>query len=346
MLSSKRRRDFFSPDEVLKEIRTDKFRPVYLLVGEARERGEEIVSELKRRIISPGFDSFDFESVSAQDIGSHLPIAVVVQRIRQAPFVSPKRLVVIRDAHSLSSNEFRELLNGLAKSHALGAKSSCVTVVFYNQECQTPWGGFDQRLIGEFEAVGLGEAVVDCRPLTGEMLINLLKSWGESLGLKLTPGGLRVLVDICGEDLGILKRELEKFACVLKPGEGLDEKTVLRYAGMSRVFEIGEYVKLVMLRKAGEGLVVLHRLEEEGEEPVVIIAWLTQALIEVMKGKVGEILPERMWRAPKAALALWSVEGIRRALEKLYYINVEIVSGHPEPFLLLDMWTVGIGGQS
>jgi hypothetical protein len=34
---------------------------------------------------------------------------------------------------------------------------------------------------------------------------------------------------------------------------------------------------------------------------------------------------------------------LKKALHKLYQINLEILRGYPEPFALLDIWTVGTG---
>ena len=48
-------------------------------------------------------------------------------------------------------------------------------------------------------------------------------------------------------------------------------------AGQSREFELNEYVNLVGRRDSAGALAVLERLQDWGEEPVKITAWLATA---------------------------------------------------------------------
>lgn len=341
LVKAKKKKDFFSPESIIKEIMTGRFRPVYLLLGEDRERGEEIVHLLKEKLISPGMEAFDYETVYAKDIGADLPTALVVQRTRQPAFSSRRRLVVIRDVQVLPEKLIDELFVGLGHP-----PDTTTVVVFWSEDYHTPWGWLDKRITNILHEIGEGNVVVDCQPPQGEALVKALKAWAKELNLATTPGALELLIAACGENTGVLKQELKKFATIFGTGETIDENAVRRYAGMSRAFELEEYVKLATLREVVAALKVLRRLEELGEEPVTIIAWLTHALIDILRVKTKEWFIGRLWRAPQEALHLWSEEGINRALRKLYLINAAILTGHPEPFVLLDMWTVGIGQKS
>ncbi|MEO0071454.1 MAG: DNA polymerase III subunit delta [candidate division WOR-3 bacterium] len=336
-----KKKEFYSPESIIKEIATGKIRPVYLLLGEDRERGEAIVQILKEKLVSPGMEAFDYETVYGKDIGAELPIALLIQRTRQPAFSSKRRLMVIRDIQVLSEKLNSELFTGLKHT-----PNSATAVVFYSEDYRTPWGGLNRRIANILQGVGEESAIVDCQPPQGEGLVKFLQVQAKELGLRITPEVLEFLVATCGEDTGVLKGELRKLGVIFSAGETVDENAIRRYAGMSRAFELGEYVRLVTLRDTVTALKVLRRLEKLGEEPVTIIAWLTHALIDLLRVKTGEWSIGRLWRAPQEALNLWSEEGINRALEKLYLIDVAILTGHPEPFVLIDMWTVGIGQKT
>ena len=69
---------------------------------------------------------------------------------------------------------------------------------------------------------------------------------------------------------------------------------------------------------------MLERLRNWGEEPVKIVAWLAGAFLR----RVPD--PDDMKRA-------------RLCLLQLYEINRDIIGGHPEPFALLETFTVCAG---
>lgn len=320
---------------------TGKIRPVYLLLGEDRESGEALVQILKEKLVSPGMEAFDYETVYGKDIGGELPIALLIQRTRQPAFSSKRRLMVIRDIQVFPEKLVEELFTGLRH-----IPDSATVVVFWSEDYRTPWGGVNRRIVNILPGLGEESVIVDCQPPQGEGLVKFLQAQAGELGLGITRAALELLIATCGEDAGILKGELRKLAVIFNAGETVDENAIRRYAGMSRAFELGEYVRLVTRRDTVAALKVLRRLEELGEEPVTIIAWLTYALIDLLRVKTGEWSMGRLWRAPQEALHLWSEEGINRALEKLYLINASILTGHSEPFVLLDMWTVGIGQKT
>lgn len=305
------------PAQVLADIKRGKFAPVYILFGADSAAADELLRALKEALVQPGMEAFDFESVHADE----LEIPILLQHIRQPPVASKRRLVVARGIDRLSkgrqrkdqpedaakSGQLGELLTGLA---ALPEACAVAVTCDYSGPMQTALAG-----------AGLGRFVVDLRQPDSAELSALMHRRAKELGISLEPGAVQLLLDVSGDETTLLLGELEKLATAVDPGDSIAEEDVRKLAGQSREFELNEYIGRVMRGDSAGGLAVLERLRNWGEEPVKIVAWLAGAFLR----RVPD--PNDMKRA-------------RLCLLQLYEINRDIISGHPEPFALLETFTV------
>jgi DNA polymerase-3 subunit delta len=306
------------PAQVLADIKLGKFAPVYILFGADTAAADELLRALKEALVQPGMEAFDFESVHADE----LEVPILLQHIRQPPVASKRRLVVARGIDRLSkgrqkkdqledgsptAGQLGELLKGLA---ALPEACAVAVTCDYSGPMQTALAG-----------AGLGKFVVDLRQPDSAELSALMHRRAKELGISLEPGAVQLLLDVSGDETTLLLGELEKLATAVDPGDSIAEEDVRRLAGQSREFELNEYIGRVMRSDSAGALAVLERLRNWGEEPVKIVAWLAGAFLR----RVPD--PNDMKRA-------------RLCLLQLYEINRDIISGHPEPFALLETFTV------
>ena len=306
------------PAQVLAEIEHGKFQPVYILFGADSAAADEVIRALREALVQPGMEAFDYESVRADE----LEIPILLQHVRQPPVASRRRLVVVRGLEQLAKgrpkkdqsedgpkrkDSLAELLDGLA---ALPDACAVALTCDYSRPLQ--------KALAD---AGLGKAVVDLRKPGEAELAALIQRRSKDLGIRLGPAAVRLLVEVSGDETTLLSGELEKLATAAEPGSSIGEDDVRRLAGQSRAFELNEYINRVLHKDSGGALAVLERLQEWGEEPVKIVAWLGGAFLRRLSGSGEE-------------------KRIRRCLLQLYEINRDIISGHPEPFALLDTFTV------
>lgn len=295
--------------------------PVYILFGADSAAADELLRALKEALVQPGMEAFDFESVHAGE----LEVPILLQHVRQPPVASKRRLVVARAIEQLSkgrsqsadrqapgakrqpAGQLGELLAGLA---ALPNECAVALTCDYSGPMQKAIAG-----------AGLTRFVVDLRQPDSAELSALLHRRSKELGISLEPGAMRLLLDVSGEETTLLLGEIEKLATAVEPGDTIAEDDVRRLAGQSREFELNEYVGRVVRRDSAGALAVLERLRNWGEEPVKIVGWLAGAFLGRSVDRDGDKL-------------------IRLCLLQLYEINRDIISGHPEPFALLEMFTV------
>jgi DNA polymerase III delta subunit len=100
---------------------------------------------------------------------------------------------------------------------------------------------------------------------------------------------------------------------------------VREVAANSREYTLNEYVGHALNRDRKRALAVLRRLLDWGEEPIRIIAWLVNGLLGCIGGRAD---------------GPWNPNELNRALNQLYDVNRLIVTGYPEPYLLLEAFTV------
>jgi len=306
------------PAQVLADIERGKFRPVYILFGADSAAADEIIRALKEALVEPGMEAFDHESVRADE----LEVPILLQHTRQPPVASKRRLVVVRGVEQLAKgrpkkdqsensparkDSLKELLDGLA-----ALPDACAVALTCDYS-----GPLQKALAG----AGLAKFVVDLRQPGGAELAALIQRQSRKLGISLEPAAVRLLVEVSGDETTLLSGELEKLATAVEPGASITEDDVRKLAGQSREFELKEYINRVVRRDGAGALAVLERLHDWGEEPVKIVAWLAGAFLRRLSGSDDE-------------------KHIRLCLLQLYEINRDIISGHPEPFALLDTFTV------
>ena len=306
------------PADVLADIKRGKFAPVYILFGADSAAADELLRALKEALVQPGMEAFDSETVDAVDLDA----TVLLQHIRQPPVASKRRLVVVRRIEQLAKGlskkddpektppkliQLKVLLDGLA-----ALPDACAVALA---------GDYDSRLQKAIKGAGLEKYLVDLRQPDGAELSALMYRRAKELGISLEPGAMQLLLDVAGDGTTLLLGELEKLATAVEPGDSITAEDVRKLAGQSREFELNEYVGRVVDGNSAGALAVLERLRDWGEQPIKIVAWLAGAFLRRVAN------PDDMKRA-------------RLCLLQLYEINRDIISGHPEPFALLETFTV------
>ncbi len=326
------------PAEVLGEIRQGRVRPVYIFLGADLTVSDEAIDELKKRLLAPGLEVFDYESVNAGELGRSegLSLPMFFQRLHQPPVAARRRLAVVRHLELLGSRLLEEFCTGLK------AVPDFVTVVVI--------GSGEQSKIRElhrmFREAGLAQWVISTEGAHADSLLMEVERWARGAGLELGREAIMMLIEIAGEDPVLLKGELEKLKTALSPAGESENRVkvtvdcIRQYASSTRVFELRDYVWQCLDRRTAEALSTLRRLEVLGEEPKKIIGWLAPALLDLLAVKRGEMAPARLWRCSRNAPLKWQIEEIDRALEELFRVDLGLLLGNREVFAMLDLWTV------
>jgi len=319
------------PLDILAQIERGQFQPVYVLFGGDVALAEELIAALKRQLLVPGLEPFDLETVHGSDIGSEgRTVVELLQHSRQPPVGAQRRLMVIRGLEAVHREAAKELCAGLAQT----PPSSVVVVT-----C-----AYEQRWRQLFKDSGIAQWVVSMWPPTGPLLVPAVMRWARSLGLVLARDAAQLLIELAGAETLVLKSELEKLAtnCGGRPTRpvSVTSTMVQQLVARSRLFDLYDYVDRVLDQDRAGALLILRRLSGWGESPMGIVAVLTNGLLNLLRAKLGLSPLGHLRRSSGQRLEKWDLAALDRSLHRLYGIARAVVQGHPEPFVLLDLFTM------
>ena len=230
---------------------------------------EEFIEKLKKDLsaISPKllFESKNLDEVSLSEI---------VEDARTLPMFHERKLIVVKGYDDLGKDDL-DLLNEYAASPA-----SFSVLVLLSQ-------GSRKNRVKPAKSIKL----VDLD--RGRTIDREIKRLAEKLGLALTPGAVGFIKSMLGEDMNLIKNELEKISLYGGGGEKTigekDLRGLMEKQSTENVFSLSTALSNRDLRGS---LRILRELERNREDPLSIlymIAWRFRQIFKVSQHlKEGE----------------------------------------------------------
>ncbi len=254
--------------------------------------------------------------------------AQVLDELRTVPFLTKKRVVVVKDADTFVS-ENRELLE------AYFAKPSSTGVLILTV---SSWPS-QTRLAKRLGAVG--ELISLAQPRSWELAGRLMAYAEDAHGKKLTKDAARLLIELVGDNLLQLYGEIDKLALFARAEKVITERNVETLTGHNRLFNCFEVMDAAVAGDVGAAVNRLRNMfaEDRSAEYTAIGAFayhfrrMFAAKVLLEKGKsTAEISAAlRIWRGKEESffshLRKMSLRRIGEILEKLTEIDYAIKTG-------------------
>lgn len=132
--------------------------------------------------------------------------------------------------------------------------------------------------------LGDSAAVVEVCKKSGDELTRIVAAFAKRSGAQMTAGGAQRLIWLCGNDLELLKNEVDKAAALCGYGE-ITEDVVS--AVVPRTVESNVY-EMIRAVSAGKKALAVEKLEElysQKSEPMMIAATLTNSFVNIYRAK-------------------------------------------------------------
>jgi DNA polymerase III subunit delta len=225
---------------LLKDIKSQKLAPVYLVHGDEPFALDQLAEVLEATVVPEaerGFNQFVL-------FGKDTDVGAVLNYARRYPFMAERQLVVVRDAQSLTGlNE--KSAQGLLDAYASNPLSSTVLALFYVREDGKP--ALDERKAW-VKAFGKKGVLLGVKKLYENKLPDWVGDYCREHGAKISPKACQLLADHIGNDLRRLAGEIDKMLLNLKPGEEISAATIERFVGISREYNVFELQKALVRR--------------------------------------------------------------------------------------------------
>jgi DNA polymerase III subunit delta len=233
--------------------------PVYVLHGDEDFLKRQVLAALRERLLG-GPDDLGYSSYP----GDTTTFASIHEELETLPFLSKRRLVVIENADPFVTRHRAALEAFVAKPASAG------TLVLNVKS----WPS-NTRL---YKLVNTN-AVLTCKTPSGQYLGDWCVRWASSHHDKtLAVAAARMLVDLIGENMGLLDQELAKLASYVGTANRIDADDVDKLVGNSREANTWKIFDAIGSGRCGEALAILARVFDQGDDPIRVLGAFSMQL--------------------------------------------------------------------
>lgn len=275
------------------EIRQGAIRPCYLLEGEEEYTKRRALQDLRDKVLFGSLAMMN-ESVLTNPDASEL-----IATTETLPMMADRRLVIVKDcAHLLGRADVQD---GAASPADDGDRiaayvqrvppTACLVFVARGKANGT------RKLYKQLNKLG---AVVSFAPLGQADLIRWTARELQALGKKITTQAAEELLFTCGEDMNLLRQEIDKLAAYAGDADSVTHDDVRAIATRTTEYKVFDLSDAVMDGNAEKAVTLMNGMLRDGEARLRLLALLQSQLRQLYLCK---LLPPRT-RDAEAASAL------------------------------------------
>ena len=241
--------------------------PLYAVVGEEDLLRDMALGALKSVLLGEGESDFNCDLFYGDDVSG----AEIVTCASEVAVFAARRVVVVKAADKLPARECDALLPYLKEPNDTTA------MIFAAPK-------LDGRL--KFtQALTRTAVMVDCSPLREAQWLPWLKQEAERVGIRLHEDAIELLKEACGGSLYSVRRELEKLAAYVSPGQAVTAVDVAALRGTEPGASVFDLTLAIGGSNRGRVLAILARNLEAGEAPLRILGSLAWQYRRLWKAK-------------------------------------------------------------
>lgn len=240
-------------EDLVKDLKAKKFKPVYLLMGEEPFYIDRLCDFFENFVIEP--EQRDFNQ--AVLYGRDTTVDEIVANAKQFPFGSPQRLVIVKEAKDVK-NIVKKGKKDDEDSQESGTASgsdgaSALTNYVQNPSPSTilvicyKYGKLTAKQCKPFEKEGV---VYESVGVKDYQLPEWIQQRVARAKLQINPEVAALIAETIGNDLPTIHSQLEKLKVILPPNSVITRDVVEKYIGISKEYNIFELQDALVKRNA------------------------------------------------------------------------------------------------
>ena len=261
-----------TPDSILVSLEKGVIAPFYLFYGPEEFWIELTLNRIKKDLVPDSVKAFNVETLYVGEVSPR----EIVNRARLVPFMSPRRLIVVRGTEKFTRQECELFVPYLGRP----VDSTCVIWVS---------GAVDLNGLFYKRFKELGRAV-NFRRLSERQLHGWIQERAKDLGLSLDKDIPAFLYQMVGSSLRDLFSELSKLS-VRHPNSRIGVEQIKELTTFSKLFTIFDLVDYVSKKDAPHAIAALSRLfDTQGRDTraaLGILGMLARQIRLIVKTKSG-----------------------------------------------------------
>jgi DNA polymerase-3 subunit delta len=244
--------------ELQRQLASKKIAPAYFFYGEEEYLKDQTIRQVATAWLGAAEISEGLENLTATEVDGDS----VIQRAQSLGMFAERRVIVVRDAEAFSVKSRKTILEYLESP----APDLCLVICSVALDKKTAF----------YKGLAERSVMVTFYQVRGPEAVRWVTEKAEAAGLKLTSGAAQLLVDISGQNLAVLEKELEKFLTYLS-GTGrsqMTEEDIRALAGSSFEVESYQLADAVCGRDRPTALALYQKLLAAGEDPIRLLSAL------------------------------------------------------------------------
>jgi len=232
--------------------------PVYFFYGGEEFFKDEAVSIIEKKVVEPATRDFNYNLY-------HLPetdIATVIYTANSLPFMTGKRLVIVRNFGKLPASQ-DELFESYIDNPS---RSTCVVLV----------GGEKNPKRKIFDKLEQKSVSVNFYNLFGEEVVGYVIDMVSKEGKSISSDAAELLYEMTGRNMLEIKHETDKLLLYAGAGGEITAADVERCCGHFRENTGYDLVPLITCGETKKAAGMLHKMFEDGEDELKILSAIAE----------------------------------------------------------------------
>lgn len=225
-------------EDIIKDLKARKFKPVYLLQGEEPYYIDQIVDYMEKNILSDGERGFNQTVLYGKDTD----VATILNAAKRYPMMSEYQVIIVKEAQELkwasegSSKEAEFTIAYFEKP-----LPSTILVLAYK------YGNFDKRK-KVYKAINSSGIVFQSDPVRDYKLVPWIEDHIKSKGYRIEPQAVALMAEYLGTDLSKIANEVEKLCLNVAASTTIQVDHIQRNIGISKEYNVFELQKALATR--------------------------------------------------------------------------------------------------
>ncbi len=246
---------------------------VYVLYGEESYLVEQYTRLIAKQAVGDPDDAFNMHRFDGQTITPEQ----LEEAVEALPLMAERTCVTVRDMDLAAHAErLAEILQQMP--------DTCV-LVFWQMTVQPDKKKGWTTVFAEVEKRG---CVVNFARKTPADVVKLLVGGAKRRGCTLAADDARLMVEQAGNDLNLLLCELDKLVA-LADGGAITREMIERMGTKNLEARVFDLSKAILQGRAKQAYELLHQLFVQREEPVTVLAVLSNAYADIYRAKIASL---------------------------------------------------------
>ncbi|NOX97148.1 MAG: DNA polymerase III subunit delta [Nitrospirae bacterium] len=313
----------------------ERLSPIYLFSGEEEFLKEEVIKRLRDSLLAPGAIDLNYHLFYGKEDSG----AKIVEAASTLPFLSEKRLVVVKEGEKLRASDKKEIADYIQSP----SPSTCMVILMDKIDRRE---SFSSLLLKSGKEVSF-------KSIPEREILGWINNWAKKEGKKIAPRAAFELKERVGRNLRELTGHLTKLFLYAgnKTDIGIEEVRIL--VGEGKETSGFDLTEALSEKKKGKALKTLNKILVEGKkapEIIGLISWqmrrIAEAKSRIVRGETPTEVCQSLGILPffrkkfLSQVKKFSLSKLRENFSSLLEADQQFKSGKLTPNLILELLVI------